>query len=140
MSTAPVVIRPKSVPSLSVACAILLVYFVAKAMIFGGDVGLLSLVFGAVVAIVGLWALWRRRRTVVVIDGDDVTITRGRSSTSFQRFDVASIDLSGLDHHLKMADGTGVRLPLDGRQLVEVGLLLSPPRTRSRGRPAAFGS
>ena len=130
MSIAPVVIRSRSTPFLSIGCAVLVIYFVVKALALKGEIGVFSLLIGALVALVGIWAIIRSRGSSVVIDGDQFVIHRGANTTSHRRSDVADVDLSGLDRHLTLTDGTGVRLPLEGEDLVHAGILLSPARPR----------
>ena len=128
MSIAPVVIKPKSTPFFSIACAILVIYFVLKWLLLGGDPGVFSLIMGAVAAVAGLWWMWRARQASVIVDRDQFTVTRQGRSQAYTRSDVASVDLSSLDHHVTFVDGTGIRLPLEGNELVHAGVLLTPPR------------
>jgi len=128
MSIAPVVIKSRSTPFLSIACAVLVVYFIVKALVFRGEIGVFSLMVGAVVALVGIWGLLRSQGSSVVIDDDQFVINRGGNTVIHRRSDVAEVDLSGLDRHLTLTDGTGVRLPLEGADLVHAGILLSPTR------------
>jgi hypothetical protein len=109
-----------------VAAAVFVVYFVVKAVVLGGSVGMFALTQAAAVAAAGIWVILRSRRSSVMIDADHFTVIRGRRSETFLRQEVAAVDLSGFARHLTMADGTGVRLPLEGRALVEAGLLLTP--------------
>lgn len=126
MSISPVVLKSQSVPFQSMASAVVLVYFIVKSLVFGGAVAAFSLFLGAIAALVGLWALWSARKSSVVIDGDTFTVVRRGRATSYERSRVSDVDLSGLDRHLTLDDGTGVRLPLEGKALVEAGLLLGP--------------
>ena len=128
MSTAPIVIQSRSTPFLSVSCAILLAYFVVKATVLEGGPAIFSLVLGATVAVVGLWWLWRSQRRSVLIDGDRVVITNGRRSSSHSRAEIVSVNLASLEDQIVFANGSGVRLPLEGNDLVRAGVLLTPPR------------
>jgi len=137
MTIAPVVIKSRSTPFFSMACAILVIYFVIKWLVLGGDPGVFSLIMGGVAAVVGLWWLWRARQAAVIVDGDQFTVIRRGRSQTYSRGDVASVDLSSLDNQVTFVDGTGTRLPLEGKELVHAGVLLTPPR---RGRSLAPGS
>lgn len=128
MTVAPVVIRSRSTPFFSVAAAILVVYFVIKALVLDGGPAVFSLVLGAVASTLGLWWLWRARRRVVVIDGDQLIISSGGRSRVYSRAEIVSVDLASLDRQVVFTDGSGIRLPLEGRDLVEAGFLLTPPR------------
>ena len=128
MTAAPVVIRSRSTPFFSVACAILVVYFVIKALVLDAGPAVFSMVLGAVMAVAGLWWLWRAGQRAVVHDGDQLIIRRGRRSRVYSRAEIVSIDLSSLDHQIVFTDGSGIRLPLEGRALIEAGFLLTPPR------------
>lgn len=128
MTTPPVVIRSRSTPFFSVGCAILVVYFVVKALVFDGGPEVFSLTLGAVVAASGLWWLWRARQRAVVIDGDQLVIRNGERSTVHSRAEIDSVNLAALGDQVLFIDGTGVRLPLEGRELIEAGFLLTPPR------------
>lgn len=131
MTIAPVVIRSRSTPFFSMACAVLVVYFVIKALVLEGGPAVFSLIMGAVAASAGLWWLWRARRRSVVIDGDQVVITSGARSQTYSRAEIVGVNLASLDDQVVFADGSGARLPLEGKDLVEAGFLLTPPR-RSR--------
>ena len=128
MTAAPVVIRSRSTPFLSAACAVLVVYFVVKALLLDGGPAVFSLLLGAAVAVTGLWWLWRAGRRAVVIDGDQLIIRNGPQSRVYSRAEIVSIDLSSLDRQIVFTDGSGIRLPLEGRELIEAGFLLTPPR------------
>ncbi|MDH5520866.1 MAG: hypothetical protein OEZ14_10085 [Acidimicrobiia bacterium] len=128
MTAAPVVIRSRSTPFLSVACAVLVVYFVVKALLLDGGPAVFSLLLGAAVAVTGLWWLWRAGQRAVVIDGDQLIIRSGQQSRVYSRAEIVSIDLSSLDRQIMFTDGSGIRLPLEGRELIEAGFLLTPPR------------
>lgn len=130
MTIAPAVIRSRTTPVLSVACAALVVYFLLKAAILDQELRAFSLLLGGLAAVVGLWWLRRARRTSVVIDREQFTVYRGGRSASYARNDITGIDLAGFEQHVSFADGTGIKLPLEGQELVEVGFLLTPPRTR----------
>jgi len=128
VTAAPVVIRSRSTPFLSVACAVLVVYFVVKALLLDGGPAVFSLLLGAAVAVTGLWWLWRAGQRAVVIDGDQLIIRSGQQSRVYSRAEIVSIDLSSLDRQIMFTDGSGIRLPLEGRELIEAGFLLTPPR------------
>ena len=128
VSIAPVVIRSRSTPFFSVACAVLVVYFVAKAALLDGGPAVFSLFLGAIVAVAGLWWLWRAGRRSVVIDGDQLIITDGHQTRIYSRAEIVSVNLASIDRHLVFTNGSGIRLPLEGRELIEAGYLLTPPR------------
>lgn len=111
------------------ACAVLVVYFVVKALVLEGGAAVFSLLLGAGAAVAGLWWLWRAGRRAVVLDGDQLVIRNGRQSRVYSRAEIVSIDLSSLDRQIVFSDGSGIRLPLEGRELVEAGFLLTPPRS-----------
>lgn len=128
MTTAPVVIRSQSTPFLCVASAVLVVAFAVKALVLDGGPAVFSLVLGAVVAVAGLWWLWRARHRAVIIDGDRLTISGVGRSRVYSRAEIVSVDLASPDRQIIFTDGSGVRLPLEGRELVQAGFLLTPPR------------
>ncbi|MDH4280232.1 MAG: hypothetical protein OEW83_19365, partial [Acidimicrobiia bacterium] len=104
------------------------VYFVVKALLLDGGPAVFSLLLGAAVAVTGLWWLWRAGQRAVVIDGDQLIIRSGQQSRVYSRAEIVSIDLSSLDRQIMFTDGSGIRLPLEGRELIEAGFLLTPPR------------
>lgn len=128
VTAAPVVIRSRTTPFFSVACAVLVVYFAVKALVLDGGPAVFSLVLGAVAAVAGLWWLWRAGRRTVVLEGEQLIIRNGRQSRVYSRAEIVSIDLSSLDRQIVFTDGSAIRLPLEGRELVEAGFLLTPPR------------
>lgn len=125
---APVVIRSRTTPFFSVACAVLVIYFVVKALVLEGGPAVFSLLLGAVAAIAGLWWLWRAGRRAVILDGDQLIIRSGQQARVYSRADIVSIDLSSLNRQIVFSDGSAIRLPLEGRELVEAGFLLTPRR------------
>ena len=128
MTAAPVVIPSRSTPFFSVACAVLVVYFGIKALVLDGGPAVFSLLLGGIVAVSGLWWLWRAGQRAVVLDGDQLIIRTGRQSRVYSRAEIVSIDLSSLDRQVVFTDGSGIQLPLEGRELIEAGFLLTPPR------------
>lgn len=110
------------------ACAILVLYFVVKAVLLDGGPAVFSLLLGGFAAVAGLWWLWRARHRAVVLDGDQLVIRNGRQSRVYSRAEIVSIDLSSLDRQIVFTDGSAIQLPLEGRELVEAGFLLTPPR------------
>lgn len=121
-------IRSQSTPFFSLACAILVAYFVIKAVVLDGGPAVFSLLLGGVAAVAGLWWLWRAGRRAVVLDGDQLIIRDGQQSRVYSRAEIVSIDLSSSDRQVVFTNGSGIRLPLEGRELVEAGFLLTPPR------------
>jgi len=128
MTATPVVIRSRSTPFFSVACVIVLGYFVIKALVFDGDSAVFSMVLGAIVAVAGLWWLWRARQRSVVVNGDQLIVTDGSRTLVRSRAEIESVNLAALGDQIHFTDGSGLRLPLEGRELIEAGVLLTPPR------------
>lgn len=128
VTATPVVIPSRSTPFFSVVSAVLVVYFAVKALVLGDGPAVFSLLLGATTAVVGLWWLWRAGQRTVVLDGDRLIIRNGRQARVYSRAEIVSIDLSSLDRQIVFADGSGIRLPLEGHELVKAGFLLTPPR------------
>ncbi len=128
MTTGPVVISSRSTPFFSITCAVLVAYFLVKAWILDGGPAVFSLILGAVVALAGLWWLWRARVRSVVIDGGQMVINNGSHSSAYSRADIVSVNLAAVDRQVVFADGSAIRLPLEGRELIKAGYLLTPPR------------
>ncbi len=128
MSETPTVFRSRSVPFFSVASAVLVVYFIVKAMLLSGGPALFSLIMGAVVSTAGLWWLWRAGQRSVILDGDRLVIRDGQRSRVYSKAEIVTVDLSSVDRQVVFTDGSGIRLPLEGRELVAVGYLLTPRR------------
>lgn len=126
MTTSPTVLRNNGMPFLTMASAVLVVYFLVKAVLIPGAAAVFSLIMGALVALAGLWWYRRAQRANVVIDADTFTVNTGRRSDTYQRADVASVNLSSAMEQVRFRDGTGIALPLEGRSLVQAGILLSP--------------
>ncbi len=126
MSTSPTVLRNSGIPFLTIASGVLVIYFVAKAVLIPGAAAVFSLIMGALVALAGFWWFRRSQNSTVIIDKDTFTVSRAGHSESFNRSEVTSIDLSSPLEQVKFRDGTGVALPLEGRSLVQAGILLSP--------------
>jgi len=84
----------------------------------------------AIFVLLSFWWYRRSQQSSVIIDGDTVTINRGRQTQTFRRSDIAKVDLSSASRQLTFGDGTGTSLPLEGRSLVEAGILLNPRQHR----------
>ncbi len=130
MSLGPTVIRPNTIPFQSVACALLTVFFVIQAIIVDRWMTVLSLVIALIFAIGGLWYWFQARRSSVLIDQYQFIVKDGSKQRTFERSEVANVDLSSLDGHVTFKDGSSILLPLDGRPLVEAGVLLNPTGRR----------
>ena len=128
MTTSPTVLRNSGLPFLTIASGILVIYFVAKAVLIPGAAAVFSLVMGGLVALAGFWWYRRSQATSVIVDSDTFTVTRAGRSESYERAQVAAVDLSSPFEQVKFRDGSGVALPLEGRSLVQAGILLSPRR------------
>ncbi len=126
MTTSPTVLRNTGVPFLTIASGILVLYFLAKAVLIPGTAAVFSLVMGALVALAGFWWYRRSQQTSVIIDANTFTVTRAGRTESYDRSEVSGIDLSSPLEQVKFRDGSGVSLPLEGRSLVQAGILLSP--------------
>lgn len=126
MTVGPTVLRNNGLPFLTMASAVLVVYFLVKAVLIPGAAAVFSLIMGAIVALVGFWWYRRSQRANVVIDAESFTVNSGRRSKSYQRAQVESVNLSSATAQVKFVDGTGIVLPLEGRALVQAGILLSP--------------
>ncbi len=126
MTTSPTVLRNTGVPFLTIASGILVLYFLAKAVLIPGTAAVFSLVMGALVALAGFWWYRRSQQTSVIIDANTFTVTRAGRTESYDRSEVSAIDLSSPLEQVKFRDGSGVSLPLEGRSLVQAGILLSP--------------
>ena len=126
MSLGPAVLRQQSVPFLSLACLLFTVFFVIQGFLVSGLLTVLSLVIAAIFAAAGLWFWFQARRSSVLIDREQFIVKDGAKQETFQRSDIESIDLASLRGHVRFKDGSSLTLPLEGKQLVEAGLLLSP--------------
>lgn len=128
MTTAPVVLRPQGMPFLTIVALLLTAFFGVQAIIVSGAMTTLSLLIALVFLAGAAWFLFQASRSSVVIDRDQFVIKDGSRQRTYERKDIDSVDLSSLSGHVKMNDGTSVTLPLDGRPLIQAGMLLSPPR------------
>ncbi len=128
MSAVPAAIHSRSTPFFSVACAVLVVYFAIKALVLDGGAAQFSMILGALVALAGLWWLWRSRKRTVVIDGDQLIITSGSRTRVYSRAEIVAVDLASIENQVMFTDGSGIRLPLEGRELIKAGFLLTPRR------------
>lgn len=104
------------------------VYFLVKALVMDGGVALFSLIMAAVLAAVAMWWLVRVRRSSVVIDGDRLMVKRGARTATYDRTSIESVDLADTGRQVRFRGGSAIGLPLEGKALIEAGLLLSPGR------------
>ena len=126
MSIGPVVLRPRSPPFLMVVAGLLAAFFVAQGLIVDRWMAWLSLAIAAVFIGGGAWFWFQARRSVVLIDAEEFIVKDGGRERTYRRADVAAVDLSALAGHVRLRDGSTVTLPLEGRVLIEAGVLLSP--------------
>ncbi len=132
MTVGPAVLRSQSVPYLSVACAAIAAFFGVQAIIVDRWMMVLSLVLATIFGLGALWYWLRSRRSAVLIDRATFTVKAGRRQRSFEIADIEKVDLGARSGHVRFKDGSTVTLPLEGRQLVEAGLLLEPRRPPRR--------
>lgn len=130
MSLGPTVIRPNSIPFPTVACAVIALFFVIQAIIVNSWMTVLSLVIAGIFAAGAAWYWFQARRSSVLIDQEQFIVKNGAKQSTFARSQIKSIDLSSLDGQVQFKDGTSVDLPLDGKPLVEAGILLTPVPAR----------
>ncbi|MGI9597246.1 MAG: hypothetical protein ACR2QK_13875 [Acidimicrobiales bacterium] len=136
MSFGPAVIRPNSIPFPTVACAVIVLFFGIQAIIVDSWMAVLSLTIAAVFLLGAAWYWLQARRSSVLIDSNQFIIKDGSKQKRYERSDIAAVDLSSLRGHVTMKDGTEIMLPLEGRPLVEAGLLLTPTgNSRPSGPP-----
>lgn len=131
MSATPVVLRFSGTPFLSVAAVVVALYFLVKALLMDGGVVPFSLVMAATLVTAAAWWFRCSRRFSVVIDGDQLIINRGSRTATYDRSSIESVNLADSGRQVRFRDGSAIGLPLEGRALIEAGLLLSPPRTTS---------
>lgn len=132
MSLGPAVFTARPFPTIARIYVALTLVLVGVALVTGGAVriGL----FCAAVCGAGLvgWYLWRARSAAVLIDAHQFIVKAGGSQDTFDLDQIDQLDLSPLRGRVRFRDGTSVVLPLDGPELVEVGLLLAPRGGKTR--------
>ncbi len=130
MSIAATVFRSNRMPFIALACVVVAIFFVLQAllMIFMGMAGLaiLSIVVAAVFGLGALWLYRISRASAVVVNPTQFIVKSGKAETAYDRDQIDSIDLRSLRGQLTMKDGSNVWLPLEGNDLIEASILLSP--------------
>jgi membrane protein implicated in regulation of membrane protease activity len=126
MTIGATVLKPSGTPFPTIALGVLTAFFVIQAFIVSGWMTVLSLVVALIFAAAAAWVWWRSRRSAVLINPDDFTVANGTSQRTYARSDVVAVDLSAPHGQVSLADGRRVTLPLEGRDLIEAGLLLTP--------------
>ena len=125
MTIGPVVLRQQGLPFLGIACLVLTAFFIIQGLIVSGVMTLLSLAIAAIFALGALWYWFRARQSSVLIDESHVIIKEGRKQLTVDRGSIESVDLSSLVGQVRLDDGSALDLPLEGKPLIEAGVLLS---------------
>lgn len=133
MSIGPTVFHQRSLPFPTLACLAIAAFFVLQAIVVNGWMMVLSLALAVLFLFAAGWYLLEARRSSVLIDAEQFIVKAGARQTTFERADIASVDLSSPVGHIVLKDGSIITLPLEGDELVRAGLLLTPsgqiPRT-----------
>lgn len=130
MSLGPTVLRSRKIPFTSLAAILLSGFFVVQALVVDGQARGLSLLVAAAFAAGAVWTWFQRRRSAVLIDADQFIVKDGGRQRVYDLAAIEHVDLSSLRGHVVLSDGRSVSLPLEGDQLIQAGLLLTPPRRR----------
>ncbi|MEM7276425.1 MAG: hypothetical protein AAF547_25355 [Actinomycetota bacterium] len=128
MSFGPTVLRRRSVRVLAVVAAVVAVAFGVLALLLDRWMAGAAMAIAGVSLLAMIWHLVQSRRSAVLIDTNQFIVKDGGRQERFDRAEIDSIDLSRLRGQVRFKDGSSVTLPLDGDELIEAGLLLSPTR------------
>jgi hypothetical protein len=126
MSLGPTVFRPRAVPFPTIGCGLIALFFVIQGIIVNRWMTVLSLAIAALFAIAACWFLFQARRSSVLIDANQFIVKTGARQNTYDIDQIENVDLSSVSGHVRFRDGSTTDLPLQGNELVEAALLLSP--------------
>lgn len=126
MSLGPTVLRPTTIPMLSVVNTVIAIGFGLLALFLDGAARFASVAVAIGFVIGAVWILFQARRSSVLIDVNQFIVKDGGRQRRFEIAQIESVDLRRLRGHIRFKDGSSVALPLEGRDLMEAGLLLTP--------------
>lgn len=130
MTIAATVFRSNRMPFIALACLVVAIFFLLQAVLMVVmsmiPLAILSIVVAVVFALAAAWLHRISRESAVVVNTEQFIVKSGGTETTYNRSDIAAIDLSSIRGQLTMKDGTNVWLPLEGGDLIEASILLSP--------------